>query len=239
MITKDEVLLILLNDPWFSPSKSEEKIAITNKDGNVIEVPKSYYHTYDSGDLIIIRISEHGTSLNTWIKRKTDPSESLQNLSVVFSNEPVSSRTITEPVRIQDKFGNIFERYLYFVIEQYVYRMENMSTKDFTKFIKRIKSLDGNKVFTDPFKKKPKKRARRNVLTPQTMDGKDIPSTNNPVNPRQAIVANNKDYEVDAEGNVIKDWKLRSNGKCVIRLHESDIRRIVSDIINEIITQTA
>lgn len=36
MITRNEVLFVLFSDSWFSPSKSEEKITITDKDGNNI-----------------------------------------------------------------------------------------------------------------------------------------------------------------------------------------------------------
>lgn len=239
MITKDEVLLILHNDKWFRPSESENKEKIVDGNGNEIEVATSYYHDTQSGGQILIRVSNHGTWLNTWIKRKKDPSQSLQNLSVIFSNEPVVKKSFTEPTEYVDNNGNIDYRYQYFVVEQYTYRMDNLSKTDFISFIKKLKVLDGNKVFTDPFKKKPNKRATRNVLTPQTMSGEDIPPTNNPVNPRQTIVANNKDYEVDAEGNIIKDWRLRGHGRSAIKLHESDIRRIVRNVINEIMTQTA
>ena len=114
--------------------------------------------------MIIIRVSEHGTSLNTWIRRRTDPSQSLQNLSVIFSNEPVSSKMITEPVKYTDKEGKVALRYLYFVVEQYVYKMENLSKNDFIKFIKKLKLLNSDKVFKDPFKKKPNKREKRIIF---------------------------------------------------------------------------
>ena len=130
MITTDEVLLILHKDPWFRPSESEYKKKILDDNGNEIEVATSYYHDTNNFEQILIRVSNHGTWLKTWVKRKRDPSQSLQNLSVIFSNEPVKTESFTEPVRVQDEYGNISERYLYFVVEQYVYRMENLSKND-------------------------------------------------------------------------------------------------------------
>ena len=208
MISENDVLLILHNDDWFTPSKSEKKKTVTDKDGNVLEVAESYYHNLDGGGQIIIRVSNHGTSLRTWVKRRKNPSESLQNLSVVFSNEPVTSEVITEPFEQENESGEVVLRNLYFVVEQYVYRMDKLSISDFTKFINRVKSLDENKVFTDPFKKKPQKRALRKVLTPQTEDGEDVPPSNNAVHPRQTIVAQNREQEVDAEGNLIKETRM-------------------------------
>lgn len=216
MITENDVLLILNNDPWFRPSNSENKKRIIDANGNQIDVAESYYHNTTDGTQISIRVSNHGTSLNTWVKRRTDPSQSLQNLSVVFSNEPISSKVMTEPVRTQDESGNIIERDLYFVVEQYVYKMDNLSKRDFTKFIKRLKTLDSNTVFRDPFKKKASKRAARTVLTPQTSSGENIPPTNNPIHSRQSAVVRNKDHEVDAQGNVIKDGMERKINNIVV-----------------------
>ncbi len=211
MITENEILLILHKDPWFRPSESEYKKKILDDDGNEIEVATSYYHDTNNFEQILIRVSNHGTWLKTWVKRKRDPSKSLQNLSVVFSNEPVKTESFTEPIEYTDKEGNVAYRYLYFVVEQYAYQMKNLSKKDFISLIKKLKVLGDDKVFTDPFKKKPKKRANRQVLTPQTMAGEDIPPANNAVNPRQTIVVNNKEYEVDAEGDIIKNNKQYIN----------------------------
>ena len=225
MITERDVLLILYNDPWFTPSGSVKKKTIIDENGKTIEVPESYYRKIKGGEQILIRVSNHGTSLNTWVKRKADPSKSLQNLTVVFSNEPVSSKRVIEPIEIEDTDGNVVEKNLYFVVEQYVYRMENLSKNDFLKFLKKLKMLDNNKVFTDPFKKKPKKKAARTVLIPRTTDEKEVPPTNNPVHPRQTIVANNKDYEVDADGNLIKETKRWLN-------------QIVKEVIYEALCRT-
>ncbi|MBR4388484.1 MAG: hypothetical protein IKT00_04815 [Prevotella sp.] len=207
MITENDVLLILHNDSWFEPSKSDKKKIIVDSDGNQISVAESYYHSHSNGSQIIIRVSNHGTSLNTWVKRRNDPSKSLQNLSVVFSNDPISSNVITEPFRTLDGNGNIVEREVYFVVEQYVYRMDKLSKKDFKKFISKLKSLNDNTVFQDPLKKKASKKAARKVLVPQTSDGNEVPPTNNAIHPRQSIVVKNKEHEIDADGNVIKDNK--------------------------------
>jgi hypothetical protein len=215
MITTDEVLLILHKDTWFRPSESEKKKKILDDNGNEIEVATSYYHDINGMEQILIRVSNHGTWLKTWVKRKRDPSQSLQNLSVVFSNEPVKTESFTEPIEYTDKEGKRAYRYLYFVVEQYAYRMENLSKNDFISLIKKIKSLGDSKVFTDPFKNKPTKRANRHVLTPQTIDGDDVPPTSNPVHPRQTKVVQNKENEVDANGNVIKEYIERIVKKAI------------------------
>lgn len=249
MITENEILLILYKDPWFRPSESEHKKKILDDDGNEIEVATSYYHDTNNFEQILIRVSNHGTWLKTWVKRKRDPSKSLQNLSVVFSNEPVKTESFTEPIEYTDKDGNVAYRYLYFVVEQYAYQMKNLSKKDFISLIKKLKVLGDDKVFTDPFKKKPKKRANRNVLTPQTMAGKDISPANNAVNPRQTIVANNKEYEVDAEGSIIKDSKQYINNiiseaihfyldsKQRYRITESLLDRIIKESVNKVLRE--
>ncbi len=220
-MTQNDILQILYNDNWFTPSKSEEQIVMVDSNGNNINVAKSYYHIFSNYEQIWIRVSDHGTSLETWVRRNADPSKSIQNLSVVFSNNPVTSNYVTTPIQTVDSNGNVVTLDLYFVVEQYVYKTENLSKKDFLKFIKKIKALDGKNVFKDPFKKKPSKKATRKVLTPQASDGSVIPSTNNPVHPRQEIVANNKDYEVDADGNIIRDSRIR----------EKDLEKIVNEVI--------
>lgn len=224
MLKEDDVLLILHKDPWFRPSKSEKKKKILDDDGNEIEVAVSYYHEITNGGQILIRVSNHDTWLKTWLKRATDPSKSLQNLSVVFSDKPVKTDLLTEPVKITDKDGKTIYKHLYFVVEQYAYQMATLSKNDFLTFIKKLKTLGSDKVFKDPFKKKPTKRATRNVLTPQTMGREDIPPTNNPVHPRQTIVANNKDFEVDAEGNLIKEMN-----RYIERMIDESVRRALKE----------
>ena len=98
-------MLILYDDPWFSPSGSVKKKTIIDEKGKTIEVHESYYRKIRGGEQILIRVSNHGTSLNTWVKRKADPSKSLQNLTVVFSNEPISSKSVIEPIEIEDTDG--------------------------------------------------------------------------------------------------------------------------------------
>ncbi len=74
MVREDDILLILFNNPWFSPSKNGETKALTNEQGNPIvgddgkqiEAPLSYYHICSNGNRITIRVSNHGTALNTW-----------------------------------------------------------------------------------------------------------------------------------------------------------------------------
>lgn len=224
MINENDVLLILHNDPWFRASGSDKKKIIVDNDGKPIEVAESYYNTIGNTGQILIRVSNHGTALHTWIKREDDPSQSIQNLSVIFSNVPVTSNRVIEPVKVQDKNGKILMRYKYFVVEQYVYRMDALSKKDFLSFIRKIKTLDDSKVFKDIFRKKAAKRAQRTILEPEKEDGTPVPPSTNQVHPRQRVVANNKDYEVDAKGNIIKDSINHEKG-----ISESAIKRIITE----------
>ena len=224
MITKDQILEYLISDKWFRPSGSRNKISIKTKEGETVEVPRSYYHTISKGAKIIIRVSEHGTHLGTWVERADDPTKTLQNLSIVFSNDPVSRKRETRPVLIIDKDGKMITKYIYFVVEQYIYRLDSLSMKDFIKIVNKLKLLEQQGVFNDPFRKKPAKKANRTVLSPTDKDGKEISKTINNIHPRQTVVDNNRDYEVDEKGNVIRESKL-------IKITENDLRKIIENTI--------
>lgn len=172
--------------------------------GNEIEVSESYYHTLSNNlGQILIRVSNHGTYLKTWINRYDDPTKSLQNLSIIFSDGPITSNTEIE----KSPSGEL----VYFVVEQYLYRIDNISKKDFIKIINQLKKLEDDLVFLDPLKKKVKKRANRQVLTPiDVYSGNPVPSTKNPVSARQTIVAKNKYKEVDKDGNVLEHKKKKT-----------------------------
>lgn len=235
MLTKEQILIYLNNDSWFTPSRSNEKYKIQIGDNTTIEVAKSYYHIFDEIGQIVIRVSEHGTYLNTWVKHKDDPTISLQNLSVVFTNTPVEYSTKIEPREIEKEDGSITTEYIYFVVEQYVYRLDNLNEKDFKTVIKQIKTLSNSKVFRDPLKKKPSKVASRTVLTPTDLNNKPIPPTKNSIHSRQTIVANNKDKEIDAKGNIIPESKRYKTTK--IRLTESQFKRVISNCIRQILSE--
>lgn len=207
MITQDQILYYLNQDTWFTPNNSE-RIEITAPNGDKIQVSKSYYHNYGDDPIssveIKVRVSNHGTYLDTWVRHRDNPEQSLQNLSVVFSNEPLTFKRKTRPVRIFNYTTNKVElKYLYFVVEQYQYRLDNLGMNDFNNVIREIKQLNLNHVFTDPLKKKPNKRAKRDVLIPTDLEGNDVPSSANTVHPRQTVVATHTENEVDAQGNVI------------------------------------
>lgn len=235
MLTKEQILIYLNNDSWFTPSRSNEKYKIQIGDNTTIEVAKSYYHIFDEIGQIVIRVSEHGTYLNTWVKHKDDPTISLQNLSVVFTNTPVEYSTKIEPREIEKEDGSITTEYIYFVVEQYVYRLDNLNEKDFKTVIKQIKTLSNSKVFRDPLKKKPSKVASRTVLTPTDLNNRPIPPTKNSIHSRQTIVANNKDKEIDAKGNIIPESKRYKTTK--IRLTESQFKRVISNCIRQILSE--
>lgn len=238
MITEEQILLYLHNDKWFSPSQLPLKAKIKNESGEIIEVAQSYYHSFKSGEQISIRVSNHGTSLQTWVRRYYLPKDSLQNLSVVFSNELVSSKLQLAPVRKFGKDGKETKEETYFVIEQYVYKMDSLSFNDFKKIINKIKSLSSETVFNDPFKKKPTKRANRMVLTPTDYDGNKIPSSTNTVNKRQTIVANNPNKEVGAKGEII-DNKKHKRMRHTVTLTEVDLHRIIKECISEALDEVS
>lgn len=234
-MTKEQILIYLNNDSWFTPSKSNEKYKIQIGDNTTIEVAKSYYHIFDEIGQIVIRVSEHGTYLNTWVKHKDDPTISLQNLSVVFTNTPVEYSTKIEPREIEKEDGSITTEYIYFVVEQYVYRLDNLNEKDFKMVIKQIKTLSNSKVFRDPLKKKPSKVASRTVLTPTDLNNRPIPPTKNSIHSRQTIVANNKDKEIDAKGNIIPESKRHKITK--VRLTESQLQKVISNCVRQILNE--
>lgn len=118
-------------------------------------------------------------------------------------------------------------------MEEYRYKLAQISFGDFTKIMKRLKNL-GDKssgqnrgVFTDPLKKKIDRAAKRTVLTPTDRFGNEIPPTKDPseIHPRQTSVAKNKEYEIDKDGNLIKESMV---------LLRSKIRKIVEETIREI-----
>lgn len=232
MITQEQILLYLNSDNWFRQSHSRDKIKIKDNNGKNIEVARSYYHVIKKSAKIIIRVSEHGTYLNTWIKASDKPTESLQNLSIVFSNKPICYRRETEPEYKLNKDGVKEKVYQYFVIEQYQYRLDTLSYKDFIKVIKQLKNLEINNVFTDPLKTKTNKRASRKVLTPTDAEGNDIPSSNNIVHPIQTVVASNPDNEVDKDGNIIEK-KIREIIK--EELTKSEVSSMISDKLSSYI----
>ena len=87
--------------------------------------------------------------------------------------------------------------------------------------------LGASNVFTDPLKKKASKKANRKPLTPNDLEDNPIPPTNNPVHPRQTVVADNPNNEVDAKGKVLPESKIRIN--------ESQLRSIIRDTIKRIL----
>lgn len=236
MITQDEILLHLYRDAWFEPSESYELTEIQDESGNTISVPKSYYHHYENLGDIVVRVSEHGTFLKTWIEHEPDVNLNLQNLSVVFSNGPVETNLKTLPQKAVDSEGKVITRYTYFVVEQYVYRLDNLSYNDFLKVINQVKRLSADKVFSDPLMKKPDKKANRTVLEPDDEDGKPIPQNTNPIHPRQKAVASNKDFEVDEKGNIIKE--LKSNKYMKKTINEAQLRDIVKESVRRILKET-
>lgn len=222
-MTSDEILKILYTDSWFTSSKT-----ITNKrtiqiNGDIIEVSPSYYHHIENSNYtLLIRVSDHCTYLSTWINAYQEPEKSVQNLSVVLSDTPCTYNKTTKPVKVKGK-----DTYTYFVVEQYQYKLSNLSKSDFLKIIKRLKKLEtDNIVYTDPLKNKPCKRAARNVLTPDDINGNPVhPSTNN-VHLRQTVVANNKNNEIDINGNIIENKLYNKIMKAISEVIQNEISKL-------------
>mgnify|MGYP003295719824 CR=1 FL=1 len=139
MITRDQILLYLHRDNWFEPSGSDKKAEIQDENGNTISVPLSYYHHYDDLGDLVIRVSDHGTYLQTWVEHEPNVAMNIQNLSVVFSNGPVEYKKETKPKYVRDENGNTIVKYVYFVVEQYVYRLDNLG--DWKTEISELSSL--------------------------------------------------------------------------------------------------
>lgn len=232
MVREDDILYMLHNNPWFKPSKNGETKTLTDAAGNPIldengiqvEAALSYYHICNNGNQITIRVSNHGTALQTWVKHQPDPALLLQNLSVVFSNGPVSSQRKTEAVDVLDSEGNKVKQHKYFVVEQYVYRIDKQTPKSIEKVIKSLEQLDPSTSqkyvpteFKDPLRKQKSKKANVQILTPQDEDGNEVPSSNNPINSRQSDVVKKKQNEE------------------IVRITESDLKRMVMETIRRLL----
>lgn len=202
MIREEDILLLLYNNPWFKPSRNGETKALTNrdgtpilgKDGKQIEAPLSYYHICSNGNAITMRVSNHGTALQTWVKHQPDPANQLQNISVVFANGPVHSTTRTEAIDVLNSDGTKERQYKFFVVEQFIYQISNQSQKSVEKIIQGLKRMDEPKsanntvpsVFKDPLRKDKKKRAGVQILVPTDTNGDDLSPSINPVHHRQS-----------------------------------------------------
>lgn len=202
MVTQSEILNCLSNDEWFRPSKTP---SIRLENGEMVS--PSYYHIIDGIGKIIIRVSNHATYLQTWFNNNNKPELSLQNLSVIFTEMPTTFKRQIQPKIDKDEKGNNIEKYSYFVIEQYEYRIDKINIKDFNKIINTLKKLESQGVFNDPLRKRPNVKANRRVLTPLDKNGNELSPTLNRIHSRQVSVDTNKDYEIDKDGNIIKDNK--------------------------------
>lgn len=63
------------------------------------------------------------------------------------------------------------------------------------------------------------------MLTPDDKDGNPISPSTNPVHPRQTIVANNKDKEVDFNGNIIEKQLYESIIKDISKIIKENLKR--------------
>lgn len=239
MIREDDILFCLSQDNWFIPSKSVHKKQLFNEDGtpmvddkgDEIIVPVSYYKSLRNGTQLVIRFSNHGTDLETWVKHNPNPTQSLQNVSVVFTHSIAKPKLTTNPHTYIDETGNKVNGYRYFVVEEFAYNFKNLNKKDLQKIINSIKNIenyDANSrpVFHDPLENKPDKHAGISVLTPQDEYGRDINPYNNNIHPRQRIVANNPNNKVDANGNIISENLINVTPSLIKRMITECVARI-------------
>lgn len=232
MVTEDEILQILSQEPLLSPSESPHKKPIVDRDGSPVldsngkqlELPTSYYCSFTNGTQLIIRASNHGTDLDTWVRHNPDPTISLQNVSIVFSNKKSEPELKTEPHEYIDENGNTVKGYRYFVVEEFSYDISNFMKKDVKRIIsqlKRLSEFDANSepVFKDPFKEKPKKRATPEILKPQDKDGKPIPKTTNKVSDRQSKLEESREMNTK------------------VKLSESQLRKIIRESLIRVLQE--
>lgn len=194
---------VLRNDKDFAPADGS-KIVVYDLSGTTISAHTSYYRQLLTGDKVLIRASEHGTALERWIP--DNPQTSLQNVSIVFTETaPTAGSNLTAST---DTF---------FIVEQYYYILRSINNSDVDKIIKQIKLIqstdDAEKVFIDPFKNNPKKKAGVQILRPYK-DGKPIEPPETGVNQRQLDVLNGK-----------------------IKLDEADLRRMVCECIKRLLNK--
>lgn len=248
MIREDDILLCLSQDNWFVPSKSVHKKQLFNEDGtpmldeygNEIIVPVSFYKSLRNGTQLVIRFSNHGTDLETWVRHNPNPTQSLQNVSIVFTHATTNPKITTIPHNYIDENGNKVNGYRYFVVEEFAYNYRNLNIKDLQKIInsiKKIESYDENSrpAFQDPLENRSDKRAGISVLTPQDEYRRNISPNNNYVHPRQRILADHPNNKIDANGNIISENTIDVTAsdikkmvmECVIRIQEAlSIRKL-------------
>lgn len=194
---------VLRNDKDFAPADGSI-IVVYDLSGTTISAHTSYYRQLLTGDKVLIRASEHGTALERWIP--DNPQTSLQNVSIVFTETtPTAGSNLTAST---DTF---------FIVEQYYYIVHSINESDVDKIIRKIKMVQSAKgaakVFIDPFKKNPKKKAGVQILRPYK-DGKPIPPPDNGVNQRQIDILNGK-----------------------IKLDEQDIKRMVQECLRTLLNK--
>lgn len=191
----------LRSDNDFTPARGSEVVQYSLS-GSTITAHTSYYRQLITGDNVLIRAAEHGTSLSKWLGRRNKPQKSIQNVSIVFSEGVPSSNTNIDV----DTF---------FIVEQYFYTVRSISTKDVDRILSQIKRIqstkDALKVFIDPLKKNPSKKAGVQILIPSKGD-KKLPIPSSGVNQRQLDIANG-----------------------VIDINESMLRRIVREALKKIL----
>lgn len=193
----------LRTDDDFTPAEGSEIVTYLWS-GVTISAHTSYYRQLLTGENVLIRAAEHGTALNNWVGKNRYPQTSFQNVSVVFTETtPTAGSNLTAST---DTF---------FIVEQYYYILRSINNADVKKIITQIKNIqstdDAEKVFIDPFRNDPKKKAGVQILRPYK-DGVPIPPPESGVNQRQLDIINGK-----------------------IKLDERDIIEMVKECVNKII----
>lgn len=185
----------LRSDNAFVPAEGSSIVEYTIS-GVTVSAHSSYYRHLLTGNVVHIRASEHGTSLERWLRN--NPQNALQNVSIVFSDVAPTAGTNVSRNTVS-----------FFIVEQYYYILRSITNADVDKILEKVKAIqstdDAEKVFIDPFKNNPKKRAGVQILQPHK-DNIPIPIPQTGVNQRQLDIANG-----------------------IIKLSESQLRQIIRE----------
>lgn len=216
---------------WGSRFPDATTSFIPNTRGN------SFYLIQNRGDNnlpVQIRLSNHGTYLETWTDRKElgdsvdriDPAHSI-NISIVFVD---NGKSITDdcksqvncegcalPVCKPQTFAGQNEIGRPFKVYQYVYQSETIAPRYINALAKSIFHARHSGEYIDPLKDLPR------AAKPKEFDSTNMPQQKKP----QYKQTENKQYN-----------KNRNMNKKLIRLTESDLHRVIKESVRKVLKES-
>lgn len=231
MLTDVQIIKFIKNTKLFRPSS--ELYEFIDDDGKKVMLPCSFYYEPNTGNTsILVRVSNHGTSLSTWVGTyKPDPRLSDQNLSVVFSNNGIATSNLKSS--------------LFFVVEQFVYNNKQLTTKDLEKIINKIITLKDGELFSDPIKKA-RKRPIKQLLIPTDYNDNELPIPSQGVNQRQIDLAKIKREKGETDEayshRLIREYithyfPLIESKQHNMQLSKTELQEMIEIITKQILTQ--